>query len=102
LLRDVPPPAVDITCARDGIAAAACPIMQVILEEDLAGVTGGLTVLEAGRNAVSNVQQWGRAVWGRASLAAGFARDTTQSADAYSKQLERYDVHYKPVIPNQW
>jgi len=76
--------------------------MQAIPADDLACVIGGLTVLEAGRNAVSNVQQWGRAVYGRAALAAGFARDATLPVDTYSKQLERYDVHYKPVIPNQW
>ena len=76
--------------------------MQAIPADDLACVIGGLTVLEAGRNAVSNVQQWARAVYGRASLAAGFARDATLPVDTYSKQLERYDVHYKPVIPNQW
>ncbi len=76
--------------------------MQTIPNGDLSQVTGGLTVAEAGKNAVGNVQQWGRAVYGRAALAGNFARDSKLPVDTYSKQLESYDLHYKPVVPNQW
>lgn len=77
-------------------------MMQALSNEELHRVSGGLTVREAGRNAIDNVQQWGRAVWGRAALGAGFAGDSSRPVDTYSKQLENYDLHYKPVLPNQW
>jgi hypothetical protein len=76
--------------------------MQAIPDGDLSGVIGGLTIAEAGKNAVGNVQQWGRAVYGRGALAAGFARDAKLPVNTYSKQLESYDLHYKPIIPNHW
>ena len=78
-------------------------MMQALSNDELHRVSGGLTVREAGGNAIDNVYQWGRAVYGRAALAGGFARNASQSADAYKKQLEGYDLHgYKPVIPDQW
>ncbi len=79
--------------------------MRGLSKNDLDGVTGGLTVSQAGANLVQNVASWGRGVWGRNLSGFQFGRDSTMPVDTYKATLERYDIPpYKPVIPteNKW
>lgn len=76
--------------------------MRDLSIHDLASVTGGLTVAEAGSNLVDNVKTWGRAVYGRNASAIRFARDASMPLDRYQATLHQYDIPaYKPIIPTE-
>ena len=75
---------------------------STIPSHELAAVTGGLGVREAAGNAVFNVKEWGRVVYGRQSELNKFVKQPDMSLDQYVENLKRFDAQYKPVIPNQW